>query len=951
MIKAFRSVLLTAMLLFLTACHSFAKSTSDEHEIIKSPNDPREFRYLKLANGIQLALVFSPETRSSAIAVNIHVGSEQDPDEWPGLAHLLEHMLFLGSDKYPGADKFDSFITDHGGYTNAWTASDDTVYYLTIPNQNLSEALDRLSQFFIAPKLDQKYLDRERHAVDSEFQIYRQQDARRFSHIENVTSNPDHPGSRFTTGNLETLNDHNGLSLREALLEFHKTWYTGPNISIAIVGHSSLDELEQLVRKLFTPVLTAREPPRRANLPPRFTQDQLSIRIDSVAQQQMRNLSLEFYLPPDPDALYTKSLPYIANLLGHEAKGSLANVLKDKGWIQDLVTYNQDNTKEASLTVEMNLTKEGFKYIEEITGQVFAYLKLIHDQGISPDRYEELQKEYQLSFRFLGQGLPEDTALNLASRMPLLPPKELMRAGFLYQTFDAAAIKRYIGQITPDNMRMRVASQALPPVNKSAIQVEPWTGAQYSVQKLTEEQKNLWLAAQPDPSLLLPPANPFMPENLNLVEEETTDHPEKINVAPGFSGWFLHSSKYQAPRTNIIMRLASPEAVNTPEDVVRMSLFLDLFNRAFTETAYMASLAGLDYSLWQDYRGFYIQVFGFNDRLSTFLFTLLPQLRNLKVDPLEFEKEKEAVEESLINRSQHEPGQQVFETMRKVLYSYEFQEAQLQKALDETTVQNLQEWVNSLFSKISLTTFIHGNITREAAESINEKLSELVAGPDSNSFVNLPKAVPMNPDQPVCYISYKNSDSAILIVSQSEKRDHQTRAVYRLLSSILATPYFTQLRTNEQLGYSVWSEIMEQKRFPSIVFGVQSPSALPTTLDERISAFLTEFNETVSDLTEKSLQSHKEGIITALQETGTNLASVSWDYWNDIDSGYPGFDQDIQLIKAIQKVTVADIQELYKQILSGKKQFKVYGYTQEKLPEDPPPACNDPEFMKQFISR
>ena len=255
--KVFLSLYALATLVFITACQSLAAPTSTvktHPTIVKSPNDPREYRYLQLDNGIRVALVSAPGSRKSSIAVDVHAGSAQEPDTWPGLAHLLEHMLFLGSQKYPEADEFDDFIQSHNGSSNAWTTEEDTVYHLTMPNKFFPEAIERLSWFFISPRIDPDYLDRERHAVDSEFQIYRQQDARRFYHIEEATANPAHPGNRFSTGNLETLKAHDGLDLREALITFYNTWYTGSNISIALVSNQSLDKMEKQVRTFFSSV-------------------------------------------------------------------------------------------------------------------------------------------------------------------------------------------------------------------------------------------------------------------------------------------------------------------------------------------------------------------------------------------------------------------------------------------------------------------------------------------------------------------------------------------------------------------------------------------------------------------------------------------------------------------------------------------------------------------------
>ncbi|MCL6271216.1 insulinase family protein [Sansalvadorimonas sp. 2012CJ34-2] len=952
MTRFLNSAIAIVTIFLVTACQTnAAPSFYARDEIVKSPNDPREYRYLKLDNGVQVALVSSETTNSSAVAINVHAGSSQEPDEWPGLAHLLEHMLFLGSDKYPGADDFDSFLSDHGGSSNAWTSDTDTIFYLTIPNAHYADALERVSRFFIFPKMDPDFLERERHAVDSEFQIYRQQDGRRFHLIERATANPKHPANRFSVGNLNTLKDHDGLSLREALLKFHDQWYFGANISVAIVSNASLDEMEQLARANFSPVRAVKEIKPRPKLPPRFSKKELGVRVDSLAQQQMRNLSLEFYLPTDPHAVYLKPLPYIAHLLGHEARGSLASILKKKGWIQDLVAYNEDNTLDANITLEMSLTKEGFERINDITGQVFAYIDLIKKHGVTQTRFDELKQEYGLVFQFLEQGSAEEAAISLASSMALLPPRDLIQSRYIFRKFVPEKIRNYLNMLTPDNMRMRVATHEALAANEEQIQTEPWMGGRYTIRSLSKAEKSSLASARPDSSLALPPPNPFMPDDLSIVDEKSAEKPQLLMAQPGFKSWFLHDNDFNVPRSSIILRFAAPHLVDSPENVMRMALFDNLFYRSFTETAYMASLGGLDYNFGWDDRGFVLQFFGYSDKLPLFLSTVLTQARQLKISDEELARSKEELEEAINNKSKEDPSHQLFRTMRKLLYPLEFDDSKKLLELKNTSTEDLQEWVGRLFNQLSIAAFIHGNVKQSTAESITNSVAGMASGPDNNNFKTFPKIIRDEPEFPICFISYDKDDSALMVFSQSEKRDHKARAVYQVMASIISSPFYAQLRTKEQLGYIVWAHDIEQSQFPGMAFIIQSPSTLPEQLDDRVTAFLKQFNESVSGLTDETLQQHKEGIIANLTEPNPNLFAATDDYWTDIDSGYPKFDQTEKLVDATNRVTVKDIQALYARILKRQKQFRIYGYGKGSISENAPPACNAPDFRDQFLER
>lgn len=102
-------------------------------EIRTSPNDPREYRFVKLKpNGLPTILISDKNADRSAAALRVAVGSYTDPSEYLGLAHYLEHILFLGSERYPATDDFASFIQKNGGKRNAGTENDHTIFYFDV---------------------------------------------------------------------------------------------------------------------------------------------------------------------------------------------------------------------------------------------------------------------------------------------------------------------------------------------------------------------------------------------------------------------------------------------------------------------------------------------------------------------------------------------------------------------------------------------------------------------------------------------------------------------------------------------------------------------------------------------------------------------------------------------------------------------------------------------------
>ena len=179
-----------------------APPEAEELTIITNELDDRDYKYFELENGLKALVVSDPDADMAAASLNVKVGQFSDPWDRQGLAHFLEHMLFMGTEKYPAEDDYRKYIQDHGGSTNAGTGQENTSYFFQVAHDHLEPSLDRFAQFFISPLLDPHYVERERNAVNSEYSLKVKEEARRFREVRRATSNPQHPFAFFAE--LET---------------------------------------------------------------------------------------------------------------------------------------------------------------------------------------------------------------------------------------------------------------------------------------------------------------------------------------------------------------------------------------------------------------------------------------------------------------------------------------------------------------------------------------------------------------------------------------------------------------------------------------------------------------------------------------------------------------------------------------------------------------------------
>ena len=101
-----------------------------------SPSDVKKYRILELENGLKVTLISQPPTNENeempcAASMVVGAGFYHEPRGIPGLAHFCEHLLFMGSEKYPEENTFEQFVAKHGGYYNASTNETFTRYYVS----------------------------------------------------------------------------------------------------------------------------------------------------------------------------------------------------------------------------------------------------------------------------------------------------------------------------------------------------------------------------------------------------------------------------------------------------------------------------------------------------------------------------------------------------------------------------------------------------------------------------------------------------------------------------------------------------------------------------------------------------------------------------------------------------------------------------------------------------
>ena len=890
-----RAICMALGLGLLLGCAATDPTTSEApaETIFKSPNDDRAYRYLELDNGLETLLVSDPDTDKSAASLVVYRGSMHDPEEFAGLAHFLEHMLFIGTEKYPEVDGYQSFINSGGGRSNAYTAGDHTNYFFDISPEPFPEALDRFAQFFISPLFSAEYVGREKNAVHSEYQLQIKDDAWRENAVQKMALNPDHPAARFNIGSLDTLDG----DVREALLEFFEAHYSADQMALVVYDARDLDELEALVRPMFSPIANREIGPAHPDAPV-YADNGLPSRLYFQPEKEERSVTYQFPIPSTRPMYRDQPGIYITNLLGHEGSGSLLQALKRKGWVTALFAGGGHlDIDESAISVGMSLTEEGAEHLDEITGYLFAYIDLLQATPPEEWRYQEQATVADLGFRFMEQQTAMSTVYQLAPAFMHLPPQEVIRARFLMEQFDGEAIQSIVNALTPDNVAMTIK---LPGTETN--RTEPWFGVPYRLE--SGPIPMIRPAAQGLASLALPPANPFLPESLELLAS-SQGQAQRVVSSDTAEIWHHTDTSFGAPKANLRMNLMVDGGLVSAADIANATLYQALVADALNEFAYNTYLAGMSYGISAKPAGFRLQVSGYSDKQAVLLDQVLETFATLAPNADRFEVIKTEQLQELGNARNERPFNQAFSTLDNALVTSSWPPEALERALAPITLESLITWRDEHLAKVQLIALAHGNVAEETAIALQTQVAqhfELAPVLEQESRV-IELDAASNISIPVAH-----NDAAYVAYLQDADDTWESRAKSALAVQLLRQGYFTSLRTEQQLGYVVAMTNHVLRRRGGIAFIVQSPVASAGDLMAATSGYLAAQASAIQELPEAAFLASRQGLLSRLRQEDKNLQQRTNRYWGDIVDEVTTLDSAERIASAVESLTKADME-------------------------------------------
>ncbi|HFD0317169.1 pitrilysin [Serratia marcescens] len=879
-------------------------------KINKSEHDPRQYEAIKLANGMTVLLVSDAQAPKSLAALALPVGSLEDPNSQLGLAHYLEHMVLMGSKRYPEPENLSEFLKKHGGSHNASTASYRTAFYLEVENDALEPAVDRMADAIAEPLLDPGNADRERNAVNAELTMARSRDGMRMAQVSAETLNPAHPSARFSGGNLDTLKDKPDSKLHDELTGFYKRYYSANLMMGVLYGNQPLPQLADIAAKTF-----GRVPNHDASVPPitvpAVTPEQQGIIIHYVPAQPRKQLKVEFRIDNNSAAFRSKTDTYISYLIGNRSKNTLSDWLQKQG-LADAINAGADPMVDRNggvFAISVSLTDKGLAQRDQVVAAIFNYLKMLRSEGIKQSYFDEISHVLNLDFRYPSITRDMDYIEWLVDTMLRVPVEHALDAPYLADRYDPKAIAERLDAMTPQNARIWFVSPD-EPHNKTAY----FVNAPYQVDKITPQRFTQWQQLESGISLSLPALNPYIPDDFTLTKpSHEFKKPEKVVDKPGLRVLYMPSRYFaDEPKADVTVAFRNAKTMDSARNQVLFSLTDYLAGLALDQLSYQASVGGLSFSTSPN-NGLMFNANGFTQRLPQLLTALiegyssftptedqLAQAKSWYLEQLDAAEKGKAFELAI------QPVQMV----SRVPYSERSERREVLKTL---TLKDVLAYRDSLLAEATPELLVVGNMSKQQVDTLASTLKHRLGCTGSEWWHGEDVVVDKNHLANLQQVG-SSTDSALAAVYVPTGYDEVTGMAYSsLLGQIIQPWFYSQLRTQEQLGYAVFAFPMSVGRQWGVGFLLQSNSKQPAYLYQRYQDFYPKTEKRLRDMSEADFEQYKQALINELKQRPQTLSEEASRFANDFDRGNFAFDTRQKLIAQVQQLTPAKLADYFHQ--------------------------------------
>jgi len=462
---------------------------------------------------------YNKNLKKNSVGLIVSSGSMSD-DKILGLAHFTEHMLFLGSKKYPNVTFFNDFITSNEGHFNGFTDKDTTAFFYEINREKFEESLDIFLNFFVRPLFKPEYIEKEIFAVNSEYEKNIHSEEKRFDRMFQSLANPYHPFNKFSTGNKQTIkgdfkNDaeksdlikyelntknikliNQEKALRENVIKYFHKNYIGRNIKLIL---NSNFELENIKKILVNNLIKIRNPKYHAmiekqeklpdtsektkTLNQAFLRPNLSTAIFSEKEKskiiyyksRYKTLKVFFILDDFKDLNQTgenlNPKAYFKTVFSMREKYSLHEILIKHRFIFNYkVDFKNKYRGLYAIYFDFLLTQRGLRNIDAIIKILSQYISIVHKNVKNKEVFDIIARVENKKFYSRPEiKNPYKELKKWLKNFYLYSRKNFIKSDNLLNNFKPEILHKFVEQMKIRNMLAFVGSRTFKNVNETFL--------------------------------------------------------------------------------------------------------------------------------------------------------------------------------------------------------------------------------------------------------------------------------------------------------------------------------------------------------------------------------------------------------------------------------------------------------------------------------------------------
>lgn len=802
---------------------------------------------IRLANGLEAVIVSNPTIQKSAINLIVQAGSYQDPIEHQGLAHFLEHMLFLGTDEYPEEMGFARYLAEHSGLMNAYTTPDYTSYQFSVAPSGLNNALKRFSSFFKNPLLSPSGVQRELNAIDQEFAKGFNSEGTIGYYVLKTLVNEDHPAHRFTSGNSK--------SLAKATPDDLRLWFTehyGPDrMKLYVLSSLDLDALVNMVETDFS-TIPLRKTIQPAPLGELFNKEMLGKEVIIPVSKDLYSVEVFWQIPAELMGLDREPDELLNYILSHQGKESLFSYLKEKGWVHEIQAAGIQLSNDVKVyDVQFVLTEKGFQERENVIEQLFGTLHLLERNPYPQALYDEVALLKKQSYQFQEMDDPFNWARKQGEWLAREPLETYPERSLLMGAFEPEQFQNLLKTLTPE--RCIVFTMVPKSSYKEDLHYEePWMGISYNINSIPQTTLTAWDNAISNPQITLNQQNPWIAVDTSVTGFTSTlsrfpeiPTPKKILDTPGATLFYVKDTLYELPRSFIRLQIQSPTIQESkPKQAALADLFVKALEIDMGELIYDAKSADLAIKFEHAPGGIQLSAEGFTESLKKAFPSILHGLSQGNYSEAEFQKAYEILSREYHNDLLDAPVLQSFDYFKSSFLEDYSSVQQKKTALKSIDYSAFKEFASRLFKKTYIKGLIAGSLTTESAQQIGNELKQTFH-PTKDSyaapFYPQLRSLEKSKSASKILLTTKASGNALLLVLGTPSFSAESRNCQQILSSAMWQAFFSELRTKQQTGYIVKSDSLDLYRHLYSYFALQSSTHSPEELLWRFEQFFESY--------------------------------------------------------------------------------------------------------------